>query len=168
MECWLGSGLELLFAWFIEAVCHDCLIVNTEKTLVNQSRTFKVNRVIWRPSVLNSIGISWVRPPSLLRAETDCSSRKLSGIAEPFPGISLFSFFPEWSTILCHFHHYPLIKTQPLRCEKKRRLFKRSFKCCPVPLGGKFTGFFKQIGGVLDSNYFFPGNGSETESNAVK
>ena len=27
IEYWLGSGLELLSAWFIEAVCHDSSVL---------------------------------------------------------------------------------------------------------------------------------------------
>ena len=62
IEYWLGSGLELLSAWFIEAVCRDSGILQIQKEPLSITWEFlKSTEGFWRPSVFSNVGISCVR-----------------------------------------------------------------------------------------------------------
>jgi len=62
IEYWLGSGLELLSAWFIEAVCRDSGILQIQKEPLSITWEFlKSTEGFWRPSVFSNVGISCLR-----------------------------------------------------------------------------------------------------------
>ena len=61
MEYWLGSGIEFLSADLSKQYAMILVSCKYGKTLINHKRIFKVNRVIWRPSVFSNVGTSCVR-----------------------------------------------------------------------------------------------------------